>query len=285
MSCTQRQELGSAQNPLKFAIVPGKDIQALETDGKEIQKFLEQELGLKVELHVPTSYIAVVESLGSQRADFAIMNSFGYLLANEKFQAEAHLITLSHGRDFYFGEILTHVDSKIDRLEQLDNKTFAYVDPASTSGYLLPQDLFQRMKIKPKDIIFAGRHDAAVSMVYQKRVTAAAAFYSPPEGNIEMDARRLIKTQYPDVFEKVKILAQTGPIPNDPVVFRKDLPENLKQNLIAAFIKMQSNEKAMIALKSLYNITGVKPTTDRAYDELRAITKRSGKSIDAFIKK
>lgn len=113
----------------------------------------------------------------------------------------------------------------IKSIEDLTKKA-AYVDPASTSGYILPLKLLKDKKIETKETVFALKHDNVISMVYQGQVDAGAAFFSPSHKNekgeeeIE-DARRLVKTQYPDVEKKISIIGMSDSIPNDPFVFRK----------------------------------------------------------------
>ena len=65
-------------------------------------------------------------------------------------------------------------------------------------------------------------------MVYQHQVDAGAVFWLPDENNQPWDARRMVLTQYPDVFEKVKIIAKTQELPNEAIVIRKDFPVDLQ---------------------------------------------------------
>ena len=223
-ACTKNNnELGSKENPIKFYLVPAQDVLTLIENGKTLQKFLIADTGLQFKVEVPANFIAVVEAIGSKRADVAILNTFGYVLAHEKYGAEARLKLVNRGRDEYNGQIIAHVNGP-KSIKELNGKKFAFVDPASTSGYLLPTRLFKQENIKIKESIFAGKHDSVVMAVYQRQVDAGATFYTPPdEDGTPKDARWLLRIQYPDVFEKIKILRLTGPIPNDPLIFRKEL--------------------------------------------------------------
>ena len=201
--CTKSKELGSKQNPLKFYLIPAQDIQALSDNGKVLEAYLKKDLGMEVAVELPSSFIAVVEAFGSKRADVAILNTFGYILAHEKYQVEAHLKLMNRGRDEYYGQIIARVDGP-KSIAELKGKKFAFVDPASTSGYLLPLRLFKQEKITLKEHLFAGRHDSVVTAVYQRQVDAGATFYTPPDDDgTPKDARMLIKAQYPDVYDKI----------------------------------------------------------------------------------
>ena len=284
-ACTSNKEIGSEKNPIKFYLIPAQDMQTLSENGKILEKYLKAELGLNVVVDLPVSYIAVVEAFGTKRADVAIINTFGYILANEKYGVEARLKLMNRGRDEYYGQIITRSDSKIKSIKDIDKKKFAFVDPASTSGYLLPMRLFKEEGIQPKEHIFSGRHDSVVTAVYQKQVDAGATFFTPEDEQGPKDARMLVKTQFPDVFEKIKILKLTGPIPNDPVVFRKDLPEELKEKISQALIKYIKTEDGAKVLLAMYHVTDFKVASDKDYDKVRGYLKDLGQTAQDFIKK
>lgn len=89
-SCSrERAELGSPDNPVKLFFVPSVDAKVINNRSREIEQFLEANTPYAVEVSVPTSYVAVVEAFGSKRADVAALNTFGYILANEKYGASS----------------------------------------------------------------------------------------------------------------------------------------------------------------------------------------------------
>ncbi len=284
ISCTKSKELGSKQNPLKFYLIPAQDIQALSDNGKVLEAYLKKDLDMEVSVELPNSFIAVVEAFGSKRADAAILNTFGYILAHDKYQVEAHLKLMNRGRDEYYGQIIARVDGP-KSIAELKGKKFAFVDPASTSGYLLPLRLFKQEKIEIKEHVFAGRHDSVVTAVYQRQVDAGATFYTPPDDDGTLkDARMLVKAQFPDVYEKIKILKLTGPIPNDPVTLRKDLPEDLKAKIVDSLVRYIKTEEGKKTMYNLYHITDFKKANDQDYDKVRNYLKDLGQSAQEFIK-
>lgn len=282
--CTQSNELGSPKNPFKFYIVPAQDVVTLQEQGKKLEAYLEKETGLSVEIELPVNYIAVVEAFGSKRADAAIINTFGYILANEKYGVQARLKLINRGRDEYYGQIIARADGP-KSIKELNGKKFAYVDPASTSGYLLPLRLFKQENVKIKEYMFAGKHDTVVRAVYQKQVDAGATFYTPPDDDgTPKDARWILRTEYPDVYEKIKILKLTGPIPNDPMAFRKDVPEEIKQKIADAMIKYIKTDEGKSVLLGMYHITDFKAAADKDYDIVRGYLKDVGETAQGFIK-
>ncbi|WP_235044633.1 phosphate/phosphite/phosphonate ABC transporter substrate-binding protein [Pseudobdellovibrio exovorus] len=284
VACTQnKSELGSKKNPIKFYLVPAQDIMTLTEQGKVLKEYLAKDLGLEVELELPTNYVAVVEAFGSKRADVAILNTLGYVLAHEKYGAEAKLKLINRGRDQYYGQIIVRHDGP-KTLKELNGKKFAFVDPTSVSGYLLPQRLFKQEGITIKESVFAGKQDTVVTAVYQKQVDGGATFYTPPDDDgTPKDARWLLRTQYPDIYEKVKILQLTDPIPNNPVVFRKDIPEELKTKIIESLKKYIKTPEGAKVMMDLYHITEFREVADKDYDMVRQYLKDVGMKSHDFV--
>jgi phosphonate transport system substrate-binding protein len=282
-NCTSKTEVGTTENPIKISLVPGQDTKVLEENGKDLEAYLTEKTGLPFKVTVPSSFVAVIEALGSKRADVAIMNTFGYLLANEKYGAEAALTGVHKGRDVYWGQIIARKDGP-KTLKDLKNKKIAFVDPSSGSGFVLPSKLLKDEGIKPKEIVFAGRHDSVVTMVYQRQVDAGATYHTPVENGIPQDARKLVLTQFPDVFDQIVIIAKTDPIPNDPVVFRKDFPPELRQKVVDAIKKMVKDEKGAKIIYNLYHMDDFKDANLKDYDKVQKMLLELGKSAQDLIK-
>lgn len=286
VGCTRdRGEIGSQQNPIKFFFVPSVDVKVIEDTSKVLEKYLEANTPYKFKISIPTSFIAVVEAFGTNRADVASINTFGYILAHEKYGTEAHLTVIRHGESTYKAQFISKEGSGIKKLEDFKGKKIAFVDPASTSGYLLPLKILKDRNIEPKDSMFAMRHDSVVSMIYQGQVDGGATFYSPPADGEIQDARRLVKTQYPDVEEKIKIVELTPPIPNDPIIFRKDLPDKVKEAVVAALKEFVDTPEGKDVLQKLSSVTGFVDATDKDYDKVREMLKSLGKSASELVKK
>lgn len=289
--CTKKTaELGTAENPVKLHFVPSVDAKVIEDNSKKFKEHLEKTTPYKYEVTIPQSFVAVVEAFGTKRADVAAINTFGYVLAHDKYQAEARLTVLRHGSSTYQSQFIAKADSGIKTLEDLAGKKIAFVDAASTSGYLLPLKTLKDKKIEPKETMFAQKHDNVVSMVYQGQVDAGATFYSPPskddKGVEQMeDARRLVKTQYPDVEKKVVIISLSEPIPNDPIVFRKEMPEEMKTKIIQAMMTFIATPEGKEAFKAIYGVTDLKLATDADYESVRLMLKTLGKDASDFMKK
>jgi len=276
-SCSKtKTALGTAGNPIKIYFVPSVDVKVIEDNTKTIKAYLEAHTPYKYEIAIPASFVAVVEALGTKRADIAAVNTFGYIMANERYGAKAKLTVIRFGLPTYQAQFIAKKDGPIKTLKDIDGKKIAFVDPASTSGYLLPLKVLKDNNINPSDTVFAMRHDSVVSMIYQGQVDAGATFYSPEADGKIQDARRLVLTQYPDVEEKIAIIQLSEAIPNDPIVFRKDLPLEIENAVIEAFMSFVKTPEGKDAFYKIYGATDFKPAKDSDYDGVRAMLEAAG---------
>lgn len=272
-ACTHNEgPLGSQENPIKFYLVPAAEAGGILKNANLLSDWLHKETGLYFKTAVPLSYVAVIEAIGTGRADVAALSTSSYIIAREKYQVEPVFMTIVNGNSQYKGQIITHKEG-LKKLEDINGKTVAYVDPASASGHLLAEKLFKEKGITPREVVYAGGHDAVVTMVYNRKVDAGATYYNEPDHGEQRDARRLVKTQYPDVFEKVKVLGYTAEIPNDAFVIRKDFPADLREKVVKAMFKWAKTSEGQAVLKEMTNGTGIIPATDKDYDHARKLLK------------
>ena len=286
LGCTQvRAPVGSEENPIQFMMVPSVDAKMLNDRAIKVKQVLEAQTPHKFRFVIPTSYVAVIEAFGSERADVAALNTFGYIVANERYGAQARLIIQRHGSTEYQSQIIARTDGPVQSLQDISGKRVAYVDPSSTSGYLMPAGLFADNSIVPSETVFAQGHQNVVTMVYQGSVDAGATFYSPPSDGKIQDARRLVVTQFPDIEEKVKIVHLTSPIPNDPIAFRKGLTEEMVEQITTVLREYMMTPEGKQVFYDLYGATGLVSTTDVAYNGVREMLKSLGKSASDLAKK
>ena len=255
--------LGTSRNPIRMMFVPSGDAQVIVKGGQEVAKLLQKETGLHFKTSVATSYAAVIEAMGAGKVDIGWLATFSYVLAKNKYDVELLLVVQRFGSPFYRGQIMVRADSGINSLDNLQGKRFAFVDPASTSGHLYPKTLLLSKGLDPKTFfsktIFAGSHNAVVLSIYKGEVDGGAAY----DGS-----RAAVAKSYPDVFDKIKVLAYTKEIPNDTVSVRKELPADLKVRLRNGLKKISDSPEGSKVLKRLYGISGLMDL-DGLFDPVR----------------
>ena len=220
---------------LRWGLIPADDATEMMRQYDPVVDYLENELGIEIELQVTTDYTAAITAMQNKHIEMAWFGPFSYILAAEAAGAEAIVngVRRDTGKATYKSIIITRSDSGIETLEDLKGRTFAFVDPASTSGHLIPRKMLVENGINPeKDfstVHYAGTHEAVELAVKNGTVDAGA--------DSDTSYNRMLKGGKIDSVENI-IIYESEPIPGSPIVVRGDLPEELKDRIQQALIDM-----------------------------------------------
>lgn len=96
-----------------------------------------------------------------------------------------------------------------------------------------------------------------------------------------LDARANIRTEAPDVMQKVRILAVSAAIPNDTMSFGPEFPAEVRAQIEEALTAFAQTEAwgESIGSNDFYGWTGIEPATDAEYDIIRAMVAATGYTI------
>lgn len=257
--------IAAAQNVLTVGLIPSEDSRAMIANSQAMMDMLSKALGMPVKPFVAADYNGVIEALRSKRLDVAYLGPFSYVLGTTVADIEAFAVaeTKKAGRSFYHSQVIAHKDSGIKTVNDLKGKTFAFVDPSSTSGHLFPKAGLMKAGLNTdKDfgrVIFSGSHDSNAIAVQNKKIDAAAIADRILDAAI---AKGLAKR------EDITVIWKSDPIPESPTVWRKDLPADLKKRVQAAFLQVKD-----IPWSDQGMLNGFHPTNDAAYDVIRDTAK------------
>ncbi|MDY7021590.1 MAG: phosphonate ABC transporter substrate-binding protein [Cyanobacteriota bacterium] len=200
---------------------------------------MEEELGMPVNAFYATSYNGVIEGMRFGQVHLAWLGGKSYIEAARIANAEAFAQTVDlDGSKGYYAHLITNKDNPIAAevqnengdqyvIENSANLTFAFNDPNSTSGFLVPSYyIFAKNNINPKKafekLVFSGSHEATALAIANDQVDVAT--------NNNESLSRLEKTN-PEALERIKVIWTSPEIPSDPIAYRKDLPEDLKTKI------------------------------------------------------
>lgn len=258
--------MGLAKDPevLRWVLIPAEEA-ALELElFKPIGEYLEEVLGIPVEMTICSDYTAVVQAVKFGHAEMARFGPFNYVLATTQTEVEALVrgVKKSTGKDAYYSLIITHRRSDIESLEDLKGGTFAFVDPASTSGGLVPStELIKAgfdLETDLAETFYAGSHGAVILAVKGRKVDAGACADNRLLDAIESDA---IKEW------EIVVVHRSPPICNSPIAVASGLSEELKAKIRKAFINMPKD----LALNYGTKCLGFVEAKDEDYDPIREI--------------
>ncbi len=271
--------LGTPENPIIMQFVPSGDTQEIIAGGEQLAAMLKAKTGLEIKVNVGTNFAAVREAMGAGQVHIGWLNTFNYVLAHEKYGVDVALATVRFGTSTYKGQIIVRADSGITTLADLKGKSMCWVDVNSTSGYIIPRIMLKANGIDPdKDFsktVESGSHNNVVTAVYNGDCDAGATY---------SDARSSIEKDFPDVKEKVVVLATTTDIPNDGVDFIKNMPKETRDKIVNALLEIAATDEGKAALKTIYSIDGLQAVDDSFYDPFRADLSKAGLNVEQLIK-
>ncbi|CCH47916.1 phosphonate ABC transporter substrate-binding protein [Pseudodesulfovibrio piezophilus] len=247
---------------IKLGFIPTEGAADSAKRARPIAKKLEEALGVKVEIFTASDYNGIITAMANKHIDFAYFGPKSYTEAAEKANAEALVMELNKkGQPGYTGLIIVRKDSGITNMDQAKGKTFAFTDPNSTSGFLVPNVLFARdMKVDPKkyfkEVRFSGSHGASILAVKNHSIEVAAT------NNIDLD--RMIEKGSVSL-DDFTIIERSDLIPGAPMAARKDLPESLKAAFAGALLQINDDPEALNVLQN----GGYRHTNDADYDIIR----------------
>jgi phosphonate transport system substrate-binding protein len=277
----QEIPLGSEENPIIWSFVPSGEMERVAAGAGEVADLLFEKTGLYIKTNVATEYAGVIEALSSDppEAHMASLATFSYVLAADRGVAKAALVSVRFGSPTYNGQIIAGRNTGISSVSDLRGKTFARPDPLSTSGWIIPMLTMRAAGINPetdlKEIVDAGSHDSVVAAVYNGDVQAGATY---------VDARTRIEDDYPDVMDKVVVIALTEDIPNDGVQFSPVVPKELRDKIVNALLEIAATDKGKAALKTAYQWTALERHDDTFYDPFRQVLQAAGLDIQELQK-
>jgi len=254
-----------AADVLTVGLIPSEDSRAMIANSQAMMDMLSKSLGMPVKPFVAADYNGVIEALRSKRLDVAYLGPFSYVLGATVADIEAFAVaeTKKAGRSYYHSLIIARKDSGIKTVADLKGKTFAFVDPSSTSGHLFPKAGLMKVGFNPdKDfgrVIFSGSHDSNAVAVQNGKVDAVAIADRILDAAI---AKNLAKR------EDLVVVWTSEPIPESPTVWRKDLDPALKKRVQAAFLDVKD-----IPWSDQGQLNGFHPTNDAAYNVIRDTAK------------
>ncbi|MBW7886310.1 MAG: phosphate/phosphite/phosphonate ABC transporter substrate-binding protein [Caldilineaceae bacterium] len=266
----------------RLGLFGGDDADEVVNNAQPLRLYLEEQLGIPVEVFTGTSYSAVIEAMRADRVDAMSVGPFSYTLAVQEAGAEAIAVGVSTRAEpavydptlpsHYYSVIFTKKGSGIESFEDLRGVDFTFVDPASTSGHLAPKTLLIKNGLNPDEemnTVFAGSHPSSVIAVWNDKARAGATFENNlyrlrDEGQIDFCGFEDNQTGVPRSPEDIRALyescpegqitmiAYSDPIPNTPFAVRSELPDSFKQAVKDALLAIKDNEELVAVTARWY---------------------------------
>jgi len=260
-----------------MGLIPAESNEEMIQKFEPMRLYLEKKLGKKVKVFTATDYSGVIEAMRKKRIDIAWFGPLSYYLAEQEAGAEAFAVGVkANGKSTYKSYFVVPGDSPAKTLMDLKGKSAAFVDPASTSGGLMPTYLVKKATgMMPQQFFgkftWTGSHDAAEMAVKNRTVDVAA------DNNITyplMLSKGLITK------ESNRVLMESPDLPGSPLCYRKDLSVSLKKKIRNAILTAHND----IKVSGYGKIIRYDAVTPADYQPIRDMVKELGLKKEQMLK-
>lgn len=260
----------ASSNKLRIAvgaiISPAKSLVFYE----DIFGYIGEKLHCEVEMIQRKTYAEVNFLIKEGRIDAAFVCSRPYVEGHRDFGLELLCVPVCAGKTEYRSYFIVHKDSPIEKLEDLRGKVFAFSDPLSNSGMLIPEYMLAKKGETPESFfrrhLFTYSHDNSIHSVADKFVDGAA---------VDSLIWEYENAKEPKWTAQTRIIYRSDPCAIPPVVVSQDIDGELKRMLRTAFLSMHEDPEGRKILEKVM-IDRFTTIDDSAYDSIR--------EMEAFMK-
>ena len=264
--------LASAQSGGVFRVtaIPDESPTELARKAAPLVKYLERQLGMKVEFTPVTDYAASVEALANRKVDLAWFGGFTFVQAQVRSGGKV-LPLVQREEDERFRSVFITTDPLITRLADLKGKDVSFGSQSSTSGHLMPRSFLLQAGLDPdKDfrrVAYSGAHDATIAAVAAGKVQAGALNISVWE--------KFVADKKVDPA-KVRVFFTTPPYYDYNWTVHADMPAALREKLTQAFLALGKDSPEGKEILDLQRATRFVPTKAEHYKGIEAAARSAG---------
>lgn len=267
----------------RIGLLGGENAQDRLASNECLKTYAEEALGVPVSLFAPADYNGVIQGLLGGTLDMAWLGASGYaaVYVEDPEAVEPVLVKTNLDGSFtYYSIGFARADSGITSLDDMEGKTFGFGDPNSTSGYLIPlvEIPAAGYSMEPGeyfgDVVFTGGHEQTIVAVTNGDIDAGVTWADGlgdwAEGYNSGALRKAVDSGLVDMNDLVEIW-RSEPIPEGPVVLRKDLPEEVKATMTELVANLAETDPECAYGVAAGETAGFAPVTHDAYESIIAI--------------
>jgi len=263
---------------ITIGLIPEQNIFRQMERYEPLAGYVSKRIGVKIKLKVLPRYGNIINNFVSEGMDGAFFGSFTYSMAHAKLGVEA-LARPENGEGIssYHGLIIVRKDSLIRTAEDMKGKRFAFVDKATTAGYLLPLAYFKEHGIEHyksylKEAYFAGTHEDVIYDVLNKKADIGAAKNTIFDRLAKADER---------IIKELLVLEKSPDVPENGLAVRKDLDNDLKIKIRETLLNMH-NDPAGKNVLSKFGARRFIETTDKDYGPVFRYARDIGLNLSVY---
>jgi len=268
----------AVQQKLLIGLIPEMNVFKQKERFRLLGDYLSKKTGVEVKFTILSRYGNIIDRFTAENMDGAFFGSFTGALAIEKLGVVplARPVNLDNTSS-YRGYLFVRRDSKIRDVSGMKGKRMAFVEKATTAGYVFPLAYLKEQGVKDVDHFFsssyfAGSHDAAIHAVLEGQADIGAAKHSIYDR---------VKIDDPRVARDLVIIAESPWVPSNGLCVRKGLNKGLQQKLKQALLDLDKDPEGVAVLQQFGALRFI-DTTISDYRPVFEMAKKAGIDIKSY---
>lgn len=243
-------------------------VQAVETQAAALTRYkgfaehVKKHLGVELDLYLAAEYAGTIQAIAAKQIEVMDMGAAGYAAAWLETNGGVEPLAVPTNPDGtigYYSVAFVRSDSPYKTIDDLKGKTWAWVEPNSSSGYVFPLVSFRKMGLEPEKhfgkVVFSGGHEQGIIGVLDKAYDAAVTWTNDVEkhtrGGLHMMLSRGVLKK-----EDIRIIWKSDLIPNPVIAIRSDLPKEMKADIKKMFLNMHKDDPKVFSEVARGNSVG-----------------------------
>ena len=248
----------SSQTELRIGLIPEMNVFSQMKRFSPLAKYLTEKTGIRVEFTILSRYGNIIERFKVKGMDGAFLGSFTGALAIKQLAVVplARPVNLD-GESTYHSLIYTRKDSGIKSVADMKGKKFAFVEKATTAGYIFPLAYLEGHGVLALDAFFsehyfAGSHDASLNAVLNRQADVGAS------KNTVYD---WVRKSDPRIDQEIVILARSSKVPSNGLCVRNDLSAEIREKLKTALLELNLSSEGQTVLEKFNALKFIETNT------------------------
>ena len=262
-SAGEPERSSSGDEPLRIAVAAMTSPKSTFDYYQEILVYIGERTGRPVELVQRETYQEINDLIEQGQLDMAFVCTGAYIEGHDTFGMEILAAPVVYGEPVYYSYTIVDADSAATALADLRGASFAFTDPISNTGTLVPTYLLGQLGETPdtffREYIYTYSHDRSIEAVADGLVDGAA---------VDSLIYDYMLANDDPAIEGTRILATSEPYGIPPIVVHPDLDNDLKRQLRSILLEMHADTEGR-AILSAIKIDRFEVIGDSAYDSVR----------------
>ena len=254
--------LSLSQEVIRFgftAVVAKEDVRSVDL----FLNYLSQKTGYRFVPVFTKSYDEMSYLLSRGMVDVAFICGAPYVEDKDTANFELLVVPLYRGKPIYYSYVITRKEKEYRSILDFKGKPYAFSDPKSNSGSLVPTYILLRNGYRPEEffnpIVYTYSHSESILAVYYGFVEGASV------DSIVFDQ---VAKNSPQIASQLKVIEAYGPFPSTPIVVRGQIDEDVKYALRKVLVGM-SRDPAGREILSRFALDGFTVVDDSFYNPIR----------------